>query len=72
MHLHIQLLRDRDDLRDALRRDGWRVQAAPHDAVVATHPDVPDDVTARDRLQRLGLLTSTSVRIDFLYGRGPE
>jgi hypothetical protein len=67
MHLHIQLLRDPDGLRGVLRRDGWKVRTGPHEAVVAVHPDVPDDAAARARLHRLGLLTSSSLRIEFGY-----
>jgi hypothetical protein len=69
MHLRIQLLRDPDDLRDALRRDGWMCEDRPQGAVVATHPSVPDEVAARDRLHQLGLLTSSRLRIDFCRAR---
>jgi hypothetical protein len=72
MRLCIQLLRDPDGLRDVLCRDGWKVQAAPHDAVVATHPFVPDEAAARDRLYHLGLLTSSFLRIDFCRARQHE
>jgi hypothetical protein len=72
MHLSIQVLRNHDDLREALRRDGWEVEGERPDAVVATHPRVADTVAARDRLHQLGLLTSRCLRIDFQYGRGSE
>jgi hypothetical protein len=69
MHLHIQLLRDADGLRNVLRRDGWRCEDRPHGTVVAAHPSVPDEVAARDRLHHLGLLTSSCLRIDFCHTR---
>jgi hypothetical protein len=69
MHIRIQLLRDPDELRHALRRDGWKFSSGPHDTVVATHPSVPDEVAARDRLHQLGLLTSSCLRIDFCRAR---
>ena len=72
MHLRIQLLRDPDDLRHALRRDGWKLEAGRQDTVVASHPAVPDEVAARDRLQHLGLLTSSCLRIDFCRARRYE
>ena len=72
MRLRIQLLRDPDELRGALRRDGWKFRAGPQDTVVATHPSVPDEVAARDPLQRLGLLTSSCLRIDFCRARKQE
>ncbi len=33
--------------------------------IFAKHADVPDEIAARKRLDRLGLLTSHSIRIDF-------
>jgi hypothetical protein len=72
MHLHIQLLRDPDDLRGVLRRDGWNCEDRRRGAVVATHPSVTDPVAARDRLHHLGLLTSSFLRIDFCYVREQE
>jgi hypothetical protein len=69
MHIRIQLLRDPDNLRHALRRDGWKLKAEPQDTVVVTHPFVPDEVAARDRLHHLGLLTSGCLRIDFCRAR---
>jgi hypothetical protein len=72
MHLHIQLLRDPDGLREALRSDGWKLEGGRLDTFVATHPYAPDDVAARVRLHHLGLLTSSFLRIDFCYARKQE
>jgi hypothetical protein len=72
MHLNIQLLRDQDGICAALRRDGWEFEAGRHDVFVATHPAVPDNAVARNRLHHLGLLTSSFLRIDLWYGGGPE
>jgi hypothetical protein len=72
MRLYIHLLRDPDGLRDVLRRDGWKCEARRHDVVVATHPAVPDNAAARDRLYHLGLLTSSFLRIDFCHTREGE
>jgi hypothetical protein len=72
MHLYIQVLRNHDDLREALRRDGWEVEVEGPDAVAATHPCLPDTVAARDRLHQLGLLTSRFLRISFSYAKEEE
>jgi hypothetical protein len=72
MHLHIQLLRDPDDLRGALRRDGWKFQDRRDGVVVAGHPSVTDEVAARGRLLHLGLLTSRFLRIAFCHAREPQ
>jgi hypothetical protein len=65
MHIRIQLLRDPDGLRDVFRRDGWKCEDQREGTVVAMHPFVPDEAAARDRLDHLGLLTSSFLRIDF-------
>jgi hypothetical protein len=65
MNVHIQLLRHPNALRTALRGDGWRLDDERPDSVVARHPAVPDESAARNRLHHLGLLTSSSLRIDF-------
>jgi hypothetical protein len=67
MHLHIHLLRDRKGVRRALRRDGWKCEDRLDGSFFARHPSVADGVDARDRLHHLGLLISTSLRIDFCY-----
>jgi hypothetical protein len=72
MHLHIQMLRYADDLRAALRRDGWMFQDRRDGVVVTRHPSVTDDVAARGRLLHLGLLTSRFLRIDFCHAREHE
>jgi hypothetical protein len=69
MHLHIQLLRDRNGVRRGLCRDGWDCEDRRDGAVIARHLSVTDGVDARGRLHRLGLLTSASLRIDFCYAR---
>ncbi len=48
-----------------LEKDGWQLDAGSKDHVDARHPLVKDEVSARTRLYRLGLLTSASLRISF-------
>jgi hypothetical protein len=64
-----QFLHDPADLLLDLRADGWDLHSGPGGAVVGTHPDVPDQAAARYRLDRLGLLTSRSLRIRFHHSR---
>jgi hypothetical protein len=65
MNVHINLLRP-DDFRTALRKDGWVIRAtAKEKELDATHPEVNDESAARARLNRLGLLTSGFLRIEF-------
>jgi hypothetical protein len=53
-----------------LRADGWSLEGLPGEAVLAGHPRVADEEAARARLNRLGLLTSAGVRIEFLPAGG--
>src|SRR5262245_26809655 len=58
MKLHIQFLRPRhrEPLREALQKDGWHLTPAADAGLRASHPEVRDEATARDRLGRLGVL----------------
>jgi hypothetical protein len=65
MQIHIQALRRRDDVEALLRSAGWRLDPAGGAALSATHPRVKDEADARSELNKLGLLTSRGVRIEF-------
>ena len=65
MKVHIQLLRQSEDLRQKLQNDGWKVEPEKHDSIFARHPLVLDEEAARSRLHHLHLLTSRSLRIEF-------
>jgi hypothetical protein len=62
----VQPLRRAVELRLLLQADGWTLEGGGGDTFLAEHPDVADQATARCRLDRLGLLTSSGLRIDFL------
>src|SRR5262245_11060313 len=66
MRVLFQPLRECPDLRTVLRADGWSLEGARNDAVLAEHPGVADEDAARSRLHRLDLLTSAGLRIEFL------
>ena len=68
MRILFQPLRECPDLRTVLRADGWSLEGARDDAVLAEHPGVADEDAARSRLHRLDLLTSAGLRIEFLPG----
>jgi hypothetical protein len=71
MRVHIEVLRRPDACREVLQQDGWRLQGG-EDSFSATHPGAPDEDSARQRLLRLGLLTSAWLRIDFDRLARPE
>ena len=68
MRVLFQPLRRRFELGRILRADGWTLEAGRDDAVLAEHPGLADEADARSRLDHLGLLTSSGLRIDFLPG----
>ena len=65
MKVTIELLRSPAKLRRALEADGWRLEAAHEGTVRARHPHLSDEADVRSRLNDLGLLTSSAVRIEF-------
>ena len=71
MLIRFHFLRDAATPLQALRGDGWQLQSEPGGVVLGTHPDVPDEAAARERLHRLGLLTSRALRIRFDRFRRP-
>jgi len=65
MKVHLRFLRQHGELQQALRNDGWQFEKEHDESLLARHPQVPDESAARVRLHQLGLLTSSSVWIDF-------
>jgi hypothetical protein len=65
MKVHLRFLRQAGQLQEALRNDGWHLEREKDESLFARHPLVRDEVAARNRLNRLGLLTSGSVCIEF-------
>ena len=66
MYLRLNLLRWPDYLRETLSQDGWVISASErNDALDASHREVISERIARLRLQSLGLLTSSALRIEF-------
>jgi hypothetical protein len=67
MNLHLEPLRHAGDVKGLLRDDGWLLQQEPDGWLLASHPRVRDEAGARSRLQDLGLLTCSSLRIEFRH-----
>jgi hypothetical protein len=65
MKVLIRPLREDADVGAILREHGWAVTGGKDGVLSASHRDVPDEETARSRLESLGLLITTSVHIDF-------
>ena len=67
MKIRFELLRHAVDVRETLRIHGWRLDYinGNENSVSASHPEVQDQLVARNRLNDMGLLTSSSVRITF-------
>jgi hypothetical protein len=63
--MQIQCLRQREEIAKTLREDGWHLEGnGPHD-FSARHPRVFTESAARNRLGHIGLLTCSSLRIEF-------
>jgi hypothetical protein len=65
MKVYIEMLRSSAALRKTLEAAGWKLEAAHEGGVLAGHPHLRDEADARERLNELGLLTSSAVRIEF-------
>ena len=63
MVIRFHFLRDAAIPLQALRGDGWQLRDEPGGVVLGTHPAVPDEAAARERLHGLGLLTSRALLI---------
>jgi hypothetical protein len=65
MELHLVPLKDFERVHSVLRADGWVLEKDPGGAIYAQREDIPDEASARQRLFKLGLLTSPFVQIRF-------
>ena len=65
MKTHIQMLWRNTEVMERLQGDGWEVETSQQDSLCAQHHAVENEEQARQRLYKLGLLTSASIRIDF-------
>ena len=69
MFIRFRFLREPAGPLQALRGDGWDLEGEADWAVRGTHPAAPDEAAARERLARLGLLTSGALLIRFDHSR---
>jgi hypothetical protein len=64
MTVHVELVRRGKGVLDRLRKDGWLLEV-DGESYAIHHRDVDDELDARNRLGRIGVLTSRWVRIEF-------
>jgi hypothetical protein len=65
MMVRFESLRGVTGVHGLLRADGWKLEGPAGDTFYASHPCAGDQTAARSRLHRLGLLTSSRLRIEF-------
>ena len=65
MEVRFEFLRHFSEIGKALHDDGWCVETQGNNYFSAHHPEALNEFTARSRLLKLGLLTSSSLRIEF-------
>jgi hypothetical protein len=65
MNLLVHLSSISENVLSAFRKDGWKLIGEGKGQVLADHPEVHDEASARERLNHLGLLVSRSLKIDF-------
>ncbi len=65
MRVQLRFIRKAAELQETLENDGWKLEWATDKSLSARHPQVPDERAARSRLHQLGLLTSSSLGIEF-------
>ena len=65
MELHLVPLKDFERVHSVLRADGWVLEEDQSGVIHAHREDIPDEASTRQRLFKLGLLTSAFVQIRF-------
>jgi hypothetical protein len=66
MRVHLRFLRNGEIGQKMLKSGGWRLVRDDDDSVWAIHPQVGDEPSARRYLHGAGLLTASSVSIEFI------
>jgi hypothetical protein len=70
MKIYLEFLNKPSRSQEVLRHDGWVLHANPEgEGYRATHPVIRTETDARLRFARLGLLTSSDLRIEFQLTR---
>ena len=72
MDVRFQFLRQSSEIGKTLRDDGWQVETEGNNYLSAHHPEATNEFTARTRLLKLGLLTSSSLRAADLKLQSPD
>lgn len=72
MIVKLRLLRHIEELQKLLQQDDWKLERIEKDSFFARHPEVLSERSARIRLDYLGLLTSSALVIEFMFGGKKE
>jgi hypothetical protein len=70
--LHIEMRSRSDTVKEQLEREGWHVDTKQDGSMLATHSGVIQEPEVRQRLDQMGLLTSSQVKIEFVLAKEPE
>jgi hypothetical protein len=71
MKMHLRFLRESEAIQRTLEKDDWAFEWRHDGSLMVRHDLVRDEIAGRSRLHHLGLLTTSSVRIEFV-GRAVE
>ena len=65
MMVQVHILNRDDEVSATLLHDGWQLETPTPGELLARHHAAIDESSARHRLDKVGLLTSSNVRIEF-------
>jgi hypothetical protein len=71
MNIHNEKGAQSDAVKQQLEREGWRVDRKQDGSMLATNSEMQEP-EARRRLDQMGLLTSSMIRIEFVISKDPE
>ena len=70
MIVRLRFLRQAEEFRKLLEQDGWELKRTEDGLLIAEHAEVSSERNARIRLNCLGLLTSSALRMEFMIWGG--
>ena len=72
MRMHIETNSQPEIVQEQLEREGWHVDRKQDGSMLATNQQITQEPEARRRLDQMGLLTSSRVRIEFVISSDPD
>jgi hypothetical protein len=70
--MHIETNSQPEIVQEQLEREGWHVDRKQDGSMLATNQQITQEPEARRRLDQMGLLTSSRVRIEFVISSDPD